>query len=83
MQDDLKEESAKQTRTEDAWTRAAQRVDRVEKEVRSKKAKMDKMDYAFHTAIGWAQDRVYHYPLQFEDYPWYMIDRRTVLRIMD
>ena len=71
----MKEESAKRARAETAWLREANRADRVECEVRSKKAKIDEMEYIFHTTIDRAQDRANRHPD--------VMDHRIMTRIME
>ena len=50
---------------EEAWVRAAHRVDTMEREVRAYKVRMDNMSYAFRTAFGRTHDRIYGHPIEY------------------
>lgn len=67
---------------EDTWVRAARRVDCVEREVRSKKAKIDDMSYVFQTAFGRVQNKVFYYPVEY-GHSRYTMSQGLVIDIMD
>ena len=66
----------------DAWVKAARRVDIVERDVRSKKAKIDDIHFSFWIAIGRTQHRVLNYPVQ-SGQPEFDMDRRLMIQIMN
>ena len=81
IKDQLKEETSERVRMKDAWVKAARRVDMVERDVRSKKAKIDDIHFSFWTAIGRTQHRVLNYPVQSGQSELDM-DRRLMIQIM-
>ena len=79
----LREEAAKRARAEDAYEEAYQRTGRAVRSSQAKRMKMEEMDKVFDTAINRAQDRVMGYPIQFETLPSFVLDRRTIFRVME
>ena len=79
----LNEEATKRARAEDAYEEAYQRTGRAVRSSQAKRMKMEEMDKVFNTVINRAQDRVMGYPIQFETLPSYVLDRRTMFRVME
>lgn len=83
LKNKLKEEATKRARAEDAYEEAFQRTRLVARDAQAKRMKMEEMDKVFNTMINRAQDRVMGYPIQFETLPSYVLDRRTMFRVME
>ena len=79
----LKETSDRLKLAEEGWVRESRRADRAENDSRAKKAKLEDTYSTLSHAMDEAQDRVLRYPIQFEGLPSYMLDRRTMSRIMN
>ena len=79
----LREEAAKRARAEDAYEEAYQRTGRAARDTQAKRMKLEEMDKVFNTAINRAQDRVMEYPIQFETLPSFVLDRRTMFRVIE
>ena len=82
MESELKEEKTERVRMSDAWAKAARHVDIVERDVRSKKAKIDDMNFSFWKVIGSTQHRVLNYPVQ-SGQPEFDMDLRLMIQIMN
>lgn len=54
----------------------------VEREVRSKKAKIDDISYVFQTAFGIVQNIVFYYPVEY-GHSRYVMSQGLVIDIMD
>ena len=83
LESKLREEAAKRARAEDAYEEAFQRTGRAVRSSQAKRMKMEEMDKVFDTAINRAQDRVMGYPIQFETLPSFVLDRRTMFRVIE
>ena len=82
MESELKEEKTERVRISDAWAKAVRHVDIVERDVRSKKAKIDDMYFSFWRVIGSTQHRVLNYPVH-SGQPEFDMDRRLMIQIMN
>lgn len=62
--------------------RAKEQVNELEKEVRAKKVRIDRMSYAFRTTFGRLQHRVYHHPAE-EGHTRHTISKSLFLDMVD
>ena len=83
LKKELKETSERLGLAEEGWVRESRRADRAEDDSRAKKAKLEDTYSTLNHALDEVQDRVLRYPIQFEGLPSYMLDRRTMSRIMN
>ena len=83
LKKELKETSGRLKMAEEGWVSESRRADRAEDDSRAKKAKLEETYSTLSHAMDEAQNRVLRYPIQFEGLPSYMLDRRTMSRIMN
>lgn len=66
----------------DTYIRVEDILRDVEREVRTKKRKMDRMEYAFRVAFGWLWHRINHHPTEMGQ-TWYTISQNLTSFMTD